>query len=250
VQLHSSAYQRPSQLPAGDVLVVGAGNSGADIALELSGSRTTWLSGRHPGSEPVRPGSLGDRVLTPAVWFAASRLLTVQTWAGRGLRSKLSSGGHPLARVKSRDLAAAGVRRLPRTVGARSGAPVVEDHRAVDVASVIWATGYRPNFGWIDLPVFGSDRQPLHDRGVVHSEPGLYFVGLPFLFTLTSSLVGGVGRDAEHIADRIAERIAGHLGARVARRRTSRAAAASTPPTPLPGPRRFRRALEAQGRRS
>jgi hypothetical protein len=128
-------------------------------------------------------------------------------------------------------LPAAGVQRLPRTVGVRSGTPVVEDHRIVDAASVIWATGYRSNFGWIDLPVFGSDGQPLHDRGVVGSEPGLYFVGLPFLFTLTWSLVGGVGRDAEHIA----EHIAGHPDARAASRRVSRAAADPTPPRPLPG---------------
>jgi putative flavoprotein involved in K+ transport len=208
VQLHSSQYRRPSQLREGAVLVVGAGNSGADIALELSRTHRTWLSGRHPGSEPVRPGSVWDRLLTPPFWFAVSRVLTVRTSAGRKLRSTLLSGGHPLARVKPKDLAAAGVERVPRTVGVRGGLPVVEDGRVMDVSNVIWCTGFRREFGWIDLPVFGEDGLPVHDRGVVGAEPGLYFVGLPFLSALTSSLVGGVGRDAEHIAKHITEHIA------------------------------------------
>jgi putative flavoprotein involved in K+ transport len=208
LQLHSSQYRRPGQLRPGDVLVVGAANSGADIALELSRSHRTMLSGRHPGTEPVRPGSVWDRLLTPPFWFAVSHLLTVRTRAGRKLRSTLLSGGNPLARVKPKDLEAAGVQRLPKTVGIENGLPVVEDGRTVDVANVIWCTGFQPDFGWIDLPVFDDDGQPLHDRGVVTAEPGLYFVGLPFLFALTSSLVGGVGRDAEHIAEHIACRTA------------------------------------------
>ena len=203
-QLHSSQYRRPAQLLEGDVLVVGAANSGADIALELSRTHRTWLSGRHPGSEPVRPGSVWDRLVTPPFWFAVSRVLTVRTRAGRKLRSELLSGGHPLARVKPKDLEAAGVQRLPRTVGVHNGSPVVEDGRIVDASNVIWSTGYEPNFGWIDLPVFDDAGWPRHDRGVVEAEPGLYFVGLPFLSALTSSLVGGVGRDADYIAAHIA----------------------------------------------
>jgi putative flavoprotein involved in K+ transport len=208
VQLHSSQYRRPAQLRPGDVLVVGAANSGADIALELSRTCRTLLSGRHPGTEPVRPGSVWDRLVTPPFWFAASRLLTVRTWAGQKLRSTLLSGGHPLARVKPKDLEAAGVQRLPKTVGIENGLPVVEDGRTVDVANVIWCTGFQPDFRWIDLAVFDDNGLPIHDRGVVSAEPGLYFVGLPFLFALTSSLVGGVGRDAEHIAEHIACRTA------------------------------------------
>ena len=208
MQLHSSQYRRPAQLQPGDVLVVGAANSGADIALELSHTRQIWLSGRHPGSEPVRPGSVWDRLVTPPLWFAASRLLTVRMWAGRKLRSTVLSSGHPLARVKPKDLETAGVRRLPKTVGVQNGLPLVEDGRTLDVANVIWCTGFQPDFGWIDLSVFDDDGQPLHDRGVVSAEPGLYFLGLPFLFALTSSLVGGVGRDAEHIAEHIACRTA------------------------------------------
>ena len=78
----------------------------------------------------------------------------------------------------------------------------MEDGRVVDVGSVVWATG----FAWVSLPVFDSDGYPAHHRGVVESEPGLYFVGLRFLYTLTSSFIGGVGADAGYIARHIAAR--------------------------------------------
>ena len=98
VQLHSSEYQRPSQLQEGSVLVVGAANSGAEIALELSQSRQTWLSGRHPGSEPTRPGSALARLVVPVMWFVFSYVLSVKTPIGRKLRPKLlKMGGLPLA---------------------------------------------------------------------------------------------------------------------------------------------------------
>ena len=75
---------------------------------------------------------------------------------------------------------------------------------ALEVTNVIWCTGFVPDFVWIDLPVFAEDGDPVHDRGIVGSEPGLYFVGLVFLYANSSSLVGGVGRDAEHIVKHIA----------------------------------------------
>ena len=204
LQLHSSGYRRPGQLREGGVLVVGAGNSGAEIALELSATHPTWLSGRHPGSEPTSAGSRLDRLLTPPFWFFISRVLTVDTRIGRRLRPKLMGAGTPLARVKPRDIAAAGIERVPRTVGVRDGRPVLEGGRVLEVANVVWCTGFRPDFGWIDLPVLDADGEPRHDRGVVADEPGLYFVGLFFLTSVASSLVGGVGHDARHVAGRIA----------------------------------------------
>jgi putative flavoprotein involved in K+ transport len=81
---------------------------------------------------------------------------------------------------------------------------MLENRRVIDVANVVWCTGFRPEFDWIDLPVFGADGYPVHSRGVVEGESALYFVGLPFLYSLGSSTVGGVGRDAEYIAHHIA----------------------------------------------
>jgi putative flavoprotein involved in K+ transport len=203
LQLHSSEYRTPSQLRDGDVLVVGAANSGAEIALEAAATHRTWLSGRHPGSEPTRPGSRADRIFTPPFWFYISRVASVTNPIGRWLRPRMLKMTVPLGRVKPKDLDAAGVVRLPRTIAVRDGKPVVEDGRIVDVGNVVWATGYRPAFDWVHLDVFDQDGQPVHDRGIT-AEPGLYFIGLLFLSSAASSLVGGVGRDAEHIARHIA----------------------------------------------
>jgi len=204
VQMHSSEYRDPSQLQDGGVLVVGASNSGAEIALEVAGKHRTWLSGRHPGQEPFRPGSRWDRVSLPLVWWLATRVLTVKTPMGRKVRDTFASRGLPLARVRPSDFSAAAVERVPRTAGVRDGLPLLDDGRVLAVANVIWCTGYVHDFAWIDLPVFADDGTLVHERGVVRSEPGLYFVGLFFLYAMASSLVGGVGRDAEHIAKQIA----------------------------------------------
>ena len=95
---------------------------------------------------------------------------------------------------------------MPRTVGVRDGSPELEDGRVLDVANVIWCTGFRADYGWIDLPVFDDEGEPRYERGVVESQPGLYFVGRFFLYGFTSALLGGVGRDAEHIVNHIAAR--------------------------------------------
>ena len=212
VQLHSSEYRNPGQLQPGDALVVGAGNSGAEISMEVSRDHRTWLSGPDTGQEPTSAsGSLLDRLITPLIWFAANRVIRVTNPIGRRVRDHFLDPprGVPLARVRRQDILDAGIRRVPRTVGVDGGgAPVVEDGRALDVRNVIWCTGFRADFDWIDLPVFGDYGLPEHERGVVPSQPGLYFVGLLFQYTLASALVGGVGRDARYIAERIAERAA------------------------------------------
>jgi putative flavoprotein involved in K+ transport len=203
-QLHSFQYRNPSQLQPGDVLVVGAGNSGAEIAFEVARSHRTLLSGRDVGAVPFRmDGRLARLGMSRLVFRGVfHRLLTVDTPMGRRVRAR----GHratPLIRVKPRDLAAAGIERLPRTVGARDGLPLLDDGRALEVRNVIWCTGYSPNFAWIDLPVFG-EHEPLHERGFVPSQPGLYFVGLHFQYAMSSSMVHGVSRDAERAVKAIA----------------------------------------------
>ena len=202
VQLHSSRYRRPSQLGEGGVLVVGAGNSGAEIAMESSRHHRTWLSGRDTGQEPTRAGSRPDRLLVPIMWFLASRVVDVRTPIGRKVRDQFLDPprGIPLGRVRRKDIAAAGIERVPRTAGVRDGYPVLEDGRILDVSNVVWCTGFVPDFSWIDLPIFDHNGFPTHTRGVVESHRGLYFMGLLFLSTLSSALVGGVGRDAKHIA--------------------------------------------------
>jgi putative flavoprotein involved in K+ transport len=205
IRMHSSAYRDPSQLQPGDVLLVGAGNSGADIGLEVSQTHRTWLSGRDKGQIPVRIETRKARLVYPLLWFVASHILTVKTPIGRKIRPHVLAEGAPLIRVKSEDLLAAGVERVPKTVGVRDGLPILEDGRVLDVANVIWCTGFRQDFSWIDVPVFGEPNEPVHERGVA-SEPGLYFLGLDFLYSFASENVGGVRRDARHVAKHIASR--------------------------------------------
>ena len=208
VQMHSTEYRNPSQLREGGVLVVGAGNSGADIALEASRGHQTWLSGRDTGHEPTRPGTVPDRLLMPVLWFIVSHVLTVKTPIGRMVKRKFRNRGIPLAQVRRKDLAAAGVESVPRTASEREGLPELEDGRVLDVTNVIWCTGFVPDLRWINVPAFDEQGHPVHDRGVVGSEPGLYFVGVVFLYSLSSVLLGGVGRDAEYIARHISSRSA------------------------------------------
>jgi putative flavoprotein involved in K+ transport len=208
VQLHSFEYRNPSQLRDGGVLVVGAGNSGAEISLELSRTHRTWLSGRDTGHMPFRiEGTASRLLLAPLVLrFVFHRVLTVNTPIGRRAKPQILSRGAPVIRVKPGDLSATGVERVPRMIGVRNRLPLLEGDRTLDAANVIWCTGFHPGFSWIDLPVFGKEG-PIHERGVVESEPGLYFVGLEFLYAMSSVMVHGVGRDAEHIANHIASRV-------------------------------------------
>jgi putative flavoprotein involved in K+ transport len=207
VQLHSGQYRSPSQLRDGDVLVVGAGNSGAEIALEVANERRTWLAGNSTGHVPFRiEGFFGRYVGVPLVMFAFRHLLSLNTPIGRKLRPKMRHHGGPLVRTKPGDLASVGVERVPRVVGVCDGLPALEDGRALEAANVIWCTGFGPDFSWIVLPAFQEDGYPREERGVVPSIPGLFFVGLAFQRAASSTLIGGVGRDAEYIARQVAAR--------------------------------------------
>jgi putative flavoprotein involved in K+ transport len=204
VQLHSSAYVSPAQLRDGPVLVAGLGNSGAEIAFELIRTRPTWVAGKAGGEIPVPHGSVRSRFALPVFRFLGHHVLTKGTPIGRRVGPKLAAGATPLIRVKTKHLLGAGVEQVGRVVGTRNGLPVLEDGRILDVPNVVWCTGFREDFSWIDLPVFDADGKPRHDRGVVDEEPGLYFVGLIFQYAISSDVLPGVGRDAERIAQHIA----------------------------------------------
>jgi putative flavoprotein involved in K+ transport len=205
-QMHSSEYRNPSQLQEGPVLVVGASHSGADIALELSGNHRTILSGVYRGEIPFDITSRRAHVIIPVMWFLANHVLTERTPMGRKLRHGIRAEGGPLLRVKSAHLDAAGVEHYDaRTVGVQDGMPLLADGQVLDVANVVWCTGFGKDTDWIQIPVTGEDGWPEQSRGVVASSPGLYFVGLPFLQAFASMLVGGVGRDAEYVAKHIAK---------------------------------------------
>ena len=205
VQIHSFDYRNPSQLQPGGVVVVGAGNSGAEIALDVVPGHETWLAGPDTGHVPFRiEGLVAQKLLVRLVLRVLfHRILTVKTPIGRKARAKMLHRGEPLVRTKPQDLVAAGVKRVSRVVRVENGLPVLEDGRVLDVANIIWCTGFHSGFSWIDLPVFDADGDAKHEAGVVTSEPGLYFVGLKFLYAASSAAIHGVGRDAARIADRI-----------------------------------------------
>jgi putative flavoprotein involved in K+ transport len=208
-QLHSIDYRSPSQMRPGPVLLVGAGNSGSEIAMELSRTHQTFMSGRDTGHVPVRIDAFVSQAIVLPLLFRVifHRVLTVRTAWGRKARATMLSQGGPLIRVKPHDLAAAGVERVARVNGVRDGRPLLADGRILDIANVVWCTGFQPGFSWIDLPVFDEHGRPRHDRGVADNEPGLYFLGLHFLYSMSSSMIHGVSRDAERIAQTIRTRV-------------------------------------------
>ena len=208
-QLHSADYQGPEQLQPGPVLVVGAAHSGGDIAYEVArAGHPTILSGRDTGQLPVDIESRKARLGFVVLRFVWTRVLTVSTPMGRKAKSDLRTHGGPLLRVKRADLAAAGVERvLDRTVAAEGGKPVLADGRVLDVANVVWCTGFRNDYSWIKFPLpTEDDGYPAQRRGAVPSSPGLYFVGLPFLHSFASMLILGAGRDGKRVAQQIVSR--------------------------------------------
>jgi len=208
VQLHSLQYRNPSQLAPGDTLIVGVGNSGAEIAIEAAAGHKTWLAGPDTGHAPFRVDGPAARLGLSRLMYRIvfHRILSLATPIGRRVRAKALHRAAPLIRLSPTDLANSGVVRVPRVADVRNGLPVLEDGRVLDVANVVWCTGFHPGFSWIDLPVFGADGDPRHRAGVVEDEPGLFFVGLHFLYALSSGMVHGVGRDAARIAGVIAAR--------------------------------------------
>ena len=196
VQMHSTGYRRPSDVPEGTVVVVGGGNTGFQIAKELSATHSVHLA---IGS---RQTPLPQRLLGRDLfwWLTKTGLIkkTVESRIGRRARDR-----DTLIGSSTRDVKRHGVEVKPRVVGASGGAVTFEDGSELDVDAVIWATGYRSEYGWIDLPVFDQNGGVLHRRGVT-DYPGLFFLGLTWQHTRGSALLGWVKDDAEFISERIA----------------------------------------------
>ncbi|MNX96825.1 putative oxidoreductase CzcO [compost metagenome] len=199
-QLHSVNYRNPEQIPPGDVLVVGAGNSGAQIAEELSASRKVYLSiGRRDRYLPRR--FLGRGIfwwLDVLGFFEVSR----DTLIGKWLRRRDVQFYTDIPRLVREN----GLDLLGRTTSVAQGEISFADGRRLSVKNIVWATGFQPDYGWLELPIFDERGRPHHQRGVTSAE-GLYFLGLPWQYRRSSALIGGVGRDAEFLAQRIAERL-------------------------------------------
>jgi putative flavoprotein involved in K+ transport len=213
-QVHSSGYRRPEDVVGDHVLVVGFGTSGIEIAIELAAAgRCVLLSGRptaqalskfvpaiFEGKNPIL------RLIGAAYWNFMHSVVTIDTPLGRKAKSQIPLRGQPLVRLNRADALAAGLELVPRLAGVTEGKPSLEDGRGLDVSTVVWCTGFRPNYQFLKLPELLLDGKglPIAPHGIVGQIPGLYFVGLPFQVGLTSTLVGGAGRDAALVVHHIA----------------------------------------------
>jgi putative flavoprotein involved in K+ transport len=198
-QVHSADYRNPQALPDGPVLVVGGGNSGFQIAEELAATRTVDLS--IATRYPMLPQRLGGRDLF--WWLTRLGLLKVTVTSRPGRRM---SRRDFVIGTNRRRLERAGVRFRPRLVDAEGRTVRFADHSLLeDVGVVVWATGYRPDYAWIQIPGVVREGQVVHRRGVTEV-PGLYFLGLSWQHTRGSALLGFVNDDATYLADRVASR--------------------------------------------
>ncbi len=202
-QIHSSRYTNPGQLNKGGVLVVGAGSSGLQIAAEIaeqsSPGREVWLSGPDTGTFPRQILGIDIyHILAPTVFH-----VPLKSFPGRIIKSVSYRHGDLVLKPTYKKTIKAGVKRVGRTVRAEHGFPVIENNIQLKVGNVIWCTGFRHNFDWIKLDIFDDKGRPVHNRGVINKMPGIYFLGLHFQHTLSSSLLGGVRKDAEFITSRL-----------------------------------------------
>ena len=187
----------------GDAVPVGA----VDITLYRDdlGQGVRWpvLHGTHIPFDVDR--WFARHVAFHFVRFVGVHVLTIRTPIGRRVRGS-EKKGDPLVRVKPRWLEAAGVERVPRTVGAVDGRPQLEDGRILDVKNVVWCTGFRKDLSWIRLPIFDERGEVRHEIGVSVDEPGLAFVGLPFQYSFASEVLPGMNRDARYVVQHLMER--------------------------------------------
>ncbi|NMO49662.1 NAD(P)-binding domain-containing protein [Actinoplanes sp. TBRC 11911] len=196
-QVHSGQYHDEADLKSGPVLVVGAGPSGADISASLALDRDVWLAGPATGQLPLALMS------SPAFRRLVYQRRIPSGALGKRVRRAFGAHGAPLVRQSEATLRVAGVGRAPEMVGVRDGKPLLADGRVLDVANVIWCTGFRPDFGWLDGRAVGPDGWPRQRRGVSDALPGLGFVGLPRQNTVGSGYLSGMAGDARYVVKRL-----------------------------------------------
>lgn len=198
-QLHSMDYRNPGQFAPGGVLVVGAANSGSDVALDAAAAgHPTWIAGRHPGQVPVDIDSRRARPVIPVVMFVFKHVLTLRTPMGRKVRPQARTHGVQLVRNKLADLDTAGIVRIGRITGVQDGQPITEDGPVPAVATIVWCTGSHPDHRFLDLSSVDVEEWPEEHRGV-SAESGLYFLGMEFQFALASAMIEGLDRDARYL---------------------------------------------------
>lgn len=199
-QMHSSAYGKPADIAGKRVLVVGAGSSGSQIALDLAPTHTVFLAGRNPGNFPRR---LFGRDIYD--WFSTFHLMEARSTSWIGRQAQAQQGGDARVGISPADIQRAGIEWLPRVVSVVNGLLQLANGQILTVDAVIWATGYKPAFLWIEQLPVQEDGNPVHTGGV-SPMPGLYFMGLQYQRHIGSHLLGYVGRDAAELIPVITER--------------------------------------------
>ena len=196
IQLHSAAYRNAQQLPDGPVVVVGAGNSGLQIAAELAATRDVIVA------IGTRPPGLPQRFLGRDLFWWMTKLGLMDKTAESRLAQRVRAKGDLVIGTRWRDLADLGVETRPRVVRASGRTVTFDDGSSTEVAGVIWATGFRPDYSWLQVPGVLVDGQIAHRRGITNV-PGLSFLGLPWQHTRGSALLGFVRHDAEWLAGQL-----------------------------------------------
>lgn len=202
-QLHSLDYHGPEDLADGPVLVVGAANSGTDIALEAAAAgHETVIAGRNPGQVPGHIDTpIGN--LISDVFIRKLRNTTSDTEKGRRTWEERRGHGVNLVRNHMADLRRAGIRQVGRVAGIDDGHPVLEDGERLDPATIVWCTGSRPILDWIDIPGVADAQGVRHERGMSTVVPGLAFMGLPLQYSIASPTLMGMGRDADYVVEHL-----------------------------------------------
>ena len=211
VQLHSADYRNPGQLAPGRVLLVGAGNSGAEIAMDLAPTHQVLMAGRTVGEIPIDIRGWQGRLMFPVHLVGVGAHPHRADEAGPqgpgrgGRRGRATRGSGRRRRTSSRPVSSAPLgSRESSTAG-----PQNEDGEVLDVANVIWCTGFEKDFGWIDLPGLDSSGRLDSERGAVVGQPGLYVLGQEFQYMFNSHTVGGVGKDAAYVVQHLDRKPAG-----------------------------------------